>query len=74
MKNSERLWRLRRSTLELDILLSRFFKLHYDLLSSKEQNLFTSMLLLDDIEWQAFLQTEHPLVVKIRHCQEENGI
>lgn len=45
---SELLFRIRRSSLELDILLSRFVKHGYDLLSKKEQDTFYQWLLLED--------------------------
>lgn len=74
MTKSEVKWRIRRSTLELDILLRRFFEYSYNELSEEEQGLFQKWILLEDKDWQLLLNTDHPLVNKIRYCQAEKGI
>lgn len=73
MTRSEIQWRLRRSTLELDILLRRFFEDQYDQLSEEEKRLFQDWLWLEDPEWMEMLRLEHPLLDKIRGYQGDNG-
>lgn len=73
MTESELKWRLRRSTLELDILLQYFFNTHYSELSIEERNTFIEWVKLEDEDWKALLTKDHPLINKIRHCQVEKG-
>lgn len=57
---SELLFRIRRGSLELDILLSRFVKHGYDGLSKEEQDTFYQWLLLED----------HALLEKIKASED----
>ncbi|MCP8351940.1 succinate dehydrogenase assembly factor 2 [Candidatus Synchoanobacter obligatus] len=69
MSQSEVEWRCRRSILELDILISRFFKSQYDLLSVLEKKQFFQLLLLEDPALMALMMDntqDDPLLNKIR--------
>ena len=50
MTESEIKWRLRRSILELDVLMSSFYQSSYRLLSAAEREDFIRLLLLEDPE------------------------
>ena len=48
-------WKCRRGMLELDYLLLKFFDLHFEKLSSKEQVLFASLLEYPDTDLYQWL-------------------
>lgn len=62
MDRAEVKWRIRRSTLELDILLHRFFHQHYDDLSEKDKKQFQEWLLLEDHQWQDLLKSSNRVI------------
>lgn len=73
MSRNEVEWRCRRSILELDVIVSSFFKNHYDDLSHSEQDQFKQLILLEDPDLaKVLLYSASPtdLVIKIRSISQ----
>lgn len=66
-------WRLRRSILELDVLMTSFFDACYESLNQQERQEFTALLLLEDPDLFAriFSETHNSstLISKLRAHQ-----
>ena len=50
MANNQLQWRCRRGLLELDILLQRFLRQHYEELAPRQQAAFVSLVELQDLD------------------------
>lgn len=62
MSPGEIAWRVRRSILELDVLLTRFMAEHYDNLSQEAHDFFLNLLKKEDYEILDLQHQDLPLV------------
>ncbi len=70
------LWRCRRGIREMDILLQDYLQVHYDTLSTKEQNTFEELLEeadLDILSWIMQKTSPDEKYISIINCIRESA-
>ena len=75
-QRSRLLWRCRRGIREMDILLQDYLQVHYDTLSTKEQNTFEELLEeadLDILSWIMQKTSPDEKYISIVNCIRESA-
>ncbi len=75
-QRSRLLWRCRRGIREMDILLQDYLQVHYDTLSTKEQNTFAELLEeadLDILSWIMQKTSPDEKYISIVNCIRESA-
>ncbi len=75
-QRSRLLWRCRRGIREMDILLQDYLQVHYDTLSTKEQNTFAELLEeadLDILSWIMQKTSPDEKYISIINCIRESA-
>ncbi len=75
-QRSRLLWRCRRGIREMDILLQDYLQVHYDTLSTKEQNTFEELLEeadLDILSWIMQKTSPDEKYISIINCIRESA-